>query len=191
MTKRFTSALALSAIVCAASVPVARAVTDQTTGRDTTAKSAVPAESSPTSFLKQAAATGIGEIELGKLAAQRGSSERVKAYGSKMVTDHTRMNEEVKTLAARKNIELPTTIDDKHQQERQKLAELSGTDFDRAYMAEMTSGHEKVVERFEAASKTSTDDDVKALAARSLPVLEGHLAEAEQIQGTLGQASAR
>jgi putative membrane protein len=191
MSRRFSSALVLSALVCTAGVPAAHAVTDQTRGRDTTAKSTLPAESSPTSFLKQAAASSIGEIELGKLAAQRGSSERVKAYGNKMVADHTRMNQEVKALAAQKNIELPTTIDDKHQHERQKLAELSGTDFDRAYMAEMTSGHEKVVEQFESASKTSTDDDVKALAARSLPVLEGHLAEAEQIQGTLGQASLR
>lgn len=188
---RMTKIVVLAGIVGLSAAPASHAVTDLTTGRDTTAKSAVPAEEAPTSFLKKAASTGIGEVELGKLAAQRASNERVKAFANEMVADHTRLNQEVQALAAQKKIELPTTLDDKHQEERRQLAELSGTDFDRAYMAEMTKGHEKVVQQFEAAAKTSKDEDVKAFAARTLPMLEGHLAQAEQIQGTLGQASLR
>jgi putative membrane protein len=59
------------------------------------------------------------------------------------------------------------------------------------YMAEMTHDHEKVVEAFENASKSSTDDDVKSFAAKTLPVLQGHLAKAKEIQANLGHASAR
>jgi putative membrane protein len=189
MRAMHVAAVALSSVLTAGTI--AGAVTDQTTGKETTEKSMAPPEAAPTAFLKKAASAGIAEVELGKLAEQRGSSPAVKAYGKMMVTDHTAANAELKTLAAKKGYELPTKLDAKEAATREELSTMSGAKFDQAYMATMTSDHDKVVEDFEQASKSSTDDDVKRFAAKTLPVLEGHLAKAKEIQANLGQASAR
>lgn len=169
----------------------AGAITDKTTGKETTEKSEGPPDAAPSAFLKLAASAGMAEIELGKVAEQRGANAQVKAFGKQMVTDHTAADAEVKALASKKGYELPTKLDDKHAATRDELQSMSGAKFDQAYMAEMTHDHEKVVEAFENASKSSTDDDVKSFAAKTLPVLQGHLAKAKEIQANLGQASAR
>jgi putative membrane protein len=65
-------------------------------------------------FVHDAAIGGMAEVELGHLAQQKGSSEQVKSIGEKMVTDHGKANDELKSLAASKNITLPTAIDATH-----------------------------------------------------------------------------
>jgi putative membrane protein len=170
---------------------VSGAVTDQTTGKETTEKSQAPPEAAPSTFLQKAAGAGMAEVELGKLAQERGSSDAVKAYGKQMVADHSAANNEVKALASQKGYELPTKLDSKHAAMRDELSSMSGSKFDQAYIAAMTSDHDKVVEDFTQASKSSTDKDVKAFAAKTLPVLESHLEKAREIQSNLAQASAR
>lgn len=178
-------------LVAVSFVAPAGAITDQTTGKETTEKSQAPPEAAPTTFVKKAAGAGMAEIELGKLAMQRGSSDAVKSFGKQMIADHTAANDELKTLAGQKGYELPTTLDSKHAQVRDELSAMSGAKFDQAYMAEMTKDHDKVVEDFAEASKSSTDKDVKAFAAKTLPILEGHLEKAKEIQANLAQANAK
>jgi len=86
----------------------------------------------------------MAEVELGKLASQKASNPKVKAFGQRMVTDHTKAGDEVKDLAMSKQIVLPTFIDSKHQATHNRLAKLSGAEFDRAYVTEMVAGHKKV-----------------------------------------------
>jgi len=183
----------VAALVLVASLVVvdsSPATTDRTTGKQTTAKSDMPPESSPSSFLKKAAANGIAEVELGKLAEQRATSPAVRAFAQQMVADHGKANEKLRALAAQKQIELPTSLDEKHAGMRNDLAGKSGLEFDEAYMEDMTNGHEKVVEAFRNASISSTDDDVKQFAGSSLPMLEGHLQKARAIEASMPKASA-
>lgn len=163
----------------------AYAITDQTTGKETTEKSLAPPEAAPTSFLKKAAMAGMAEIALGKLAEQKASSPAVKSFAREMVADHTQANAELAALAKQKGYELPTQLDEKTLATEAELRKLSGAEFDQAYMAQMTKDHDKVVEAFENASKSSTDDDVKAFAAKTLPTLQGHLEQARQTRASL------
>src|ERR1700757_1157053 len=43
-------------------------------------------------FVRQTLEGGIGQIQLGQLAVEKGSSEQVKQFGQKMIDDHTKMN---------------------------------------------------------------------------------------------------
>src|SRR5512140_2380360 len=88
-------------------------------------------------FVKKAAVGGMAEVELGTLAKDKASSDQVKQFANRMVTDHGKANDELKTLAQNKNITLPTDLDAKHKAVRDRLSKLSGEQFDRAYMQAM------------------------------------------------------
>jgi putative membrane protein len=133
-------------------------------------------------FLSEAAHGNLAEVELGKLAASHASSPDVKAFGQKMVTDHGKTLVEIKALAAQKSVTLPAKIDAKHQAEQDKLAVLSGTAFDRAYVQAMVADHQKDVAEFKHQASMNADNDVKAWAAKTLPTLEEHLQMVQTLQ---------
>ena len=134
-------------------------------------------------FLMDAAMGGLMEVELGQLAAQKGTSDAVKQFGQRMVDDHGKANTELMTLATSKGLTLPTTLDDKHRAQVTKLSAMSGADFDRAYSKMMLKDHEKDVSEFEKQSMKGTDPDVKAFASKTLPTLQEHLTMVRALPG--------
>lgn len=134
-------------------------------------------------FLMDAAMGGLMEVELGRVAAQKGSSEAVKQFGQRMVDDHSAANTELMSLATSKGITLPTALDEKHQEHVTKMSAMSGADFDRAYMKMMVSDHTKDVSEFEKQSTKGADADLKAFAAKALPTLQEHLKLARSLGG--------
>jgi len=143
-----------------------------------------PAVSSAT-FIKKAAQGGMAEVELGKLAEEKASSSAVKGFGQQMVSDHSKANEELQAVAAKKNVKLPTSVGAKETSLQDRLGKQSGSQFDRAYMAAMVSDHKEDVAEFERVAKSSTDPDVKAFAAKTLPTLREHLKMAKHVQASL------
>jgi putative membrane protein len=131
-------------------------------------------------FMNDAAPGGMAEVELGKMAASKSQNAEVKAFGQKMVEDHSKAGEELKQLATQKKVMLPTDVMPAHKQLMEKLSKLSGADFDSAYVTAMVEAHEKDVAAFENVSKTAADADVKAFATKTLPTLKMHL---EMIKG--------
>jgi putative membrane protein len=136
-------------------------------------------------FVMEAAKGGLAEVELGRLATEKASSPQVKQFGQRMVDDHGKAADELKTWATQKNVTLPTELDAKHKATVDGLGKLSGASFDRAYMKEMVSDHDKDVAAFERAAKASTDADLKAWAASTLPTLKEHQKMAHDISGKL------
>lgn len=133
-------------------------------------------------FMTKAAVGGMLEVALGTQAEQKASSPDVKAFGKRMVTDHGKANEELKQLAAKKGVTLPTELDKEHKEAHEKLSKLSGAKFDREYAEAMVDDHEKDVKEFTDASKDAKDADLRAWAAKTLPVLEEHLKMAKDIK---------
>jgi len=132
-------------------------------------------------FVNKAATGGLAEVELGRIAAQRAARPSVRSFGERMVTDHGRGNAELATLARSKGIEVPTALEPSQQAMRDRLSGLSGNDFDRDYMSEMVRDHTEDIALFGRAAEISTDPDLKAWAAQSLPMLREHLALARQV----------
>lgn len=146
-----------------------------------------PANANPDQkFVTEAAKGGMAEVELGKIGAERGSSPEVKSFGQRMVDDHGRAGEELKTLARNKSITLPADIDAKDKALRDRLLELSGDGFDRAYMAAMLDDHRKDVSAFRIEARSGKDPDVKAWAAKTLPTLTEHLRLAQSANKPVG-----
>ena len=138
------------------------------------------------SFLKSAAEGGMDEVRLGELATQKASNPEVKEFGRRMMNDHNRMNEEVKALAAKKNVSLPTDIGIKDKASYKILSSKAAPDFDRSYISGMVKDHQQDIAEFEKEVNSGTDADVKALASQALPTIREHLQMAQKIAATLG-----
>jgi putative membrane protein len=132
-------------------------------------------------FVKKAAQGGMAEVELGKLATEKASSDDVKKFGQRMVDDHTKANDQLKQIAGNKGISLPTDLDAKDQALKDRLSKLDGEQFDRAYMKNMVRDHTKDVSEFRKESTSAKDNDLKNFASQTLPTLEDHLKEAKNI----------
>lgn len=133
-------------------------------------------------FVRDAAMGGLTEVELGKLAAEKGSTDSVKEFGQKMVDDHTKANEELKKVAGTESITIADSLDAKHQSRVDKLSKLSGTAFDKAYIKDQVKDHEQDASEFQNEAQNGTQVAVKDFAAKTLPTIQGHLAMAKDIQ---------
>ncbi len=127
----------------------------------------------------------MAEVELGRLAAQKGHSPDVKRFGERMVTDHSKANDELKQLAVRKGITLPAEPTAQQKQEKERLSKLSGVQFDREYMKLMVEDHDKDVKAFQDETHGAADPDIKSFAAKTLPTLQEHQKMAKDINGKL------
>ncbi len=124
-------------------------------------------------FMAQAASGGMMEVEAAK-QAQKSSDAMVKGLAEMILKDHTKANDELKALAAKKGVKLPAGPLDEAKTTLDKLMAVSGKEFDRLYLEEMNAAHEKAIALFDAQAKSGQDAAVRAFAARTLPKLREH-----------------
>jgi putative membrane protein len=124
-------------------------------------------------FMMNAAKGGMMEVEWGKVAAQKGQSDDVKKFGNRMVADHSKANNELMALAAKKGVKLPS--------EKVNVKWKS----DKDYMDMMVKDHEKDLAEFQAEAKEGSDPDLKKFAEKTAKVVSKHLQMAKEIHGKL------
>jgi putative membrane protein len=138
-------------------------------------------------FLAEAAQDGKAEIELAQLAESKASSPGVKRLAQKLVADHTKANKQLESLPqasqALQSAAVPaatgSTVD--------RLSQLSGKEFDQAFVEQVIQDHENAISRFKDAAASAQDPEVKQFATKTLPILEQHLQMAKSLQGGKGQ----
>jgi len=134
-------------------------------------------------FVRKAAEGNAAEVALGRLAEQTSEDPKVKAFGERIVRDHTQANEQLASVAQTLNMTLPTSPSKADQKEMDKLSKLSGTAFDKAFAHDMVKDHRMDIRAFEHEAKDGRDSQVKQFAQTTLPTLREHLALAEQLPG--------
>ncbi len=137
-------------------------------------------------FMKNAAQGGMAEVQLGQLAVQNAASADVKAFGQRMVDDHTKANDQLKQVAAGMSYTLPDSISSGDKAEAAKLAKMTGAGFDKAYVDYMVKDHKADVKEFEREAAHGTGS-VKAFASSTLPTLQEHLKMAMDLQAKMGK----
>ena len=135
----------------------------------------------------QAAQTGMLEVQLGRLAVQRGSSTAVKQYGQEMVAEHTKVNQELMQLAMQKGVEVPKQMSRQNKALTDRLSGLSGTSFDAAYKQAMIDSHNQAIALFQAQSQQGQNPQLKAWATQKLPNLQAHLQMVNQMLADVSQ----
>ena len=137
-------------------------------------------------FMMEAAMGGMEEVEMGKLAAANATDADVKAFGQKMVDDHSKANDQLKQLAETKGVTLPSDMSKSEHKDMDKLGKMTGADFDHTYVKMMVKDHKKDVSEFAKEAKHASDPDLKSWAGTTLPTLEDHLKMIEGISGKMG-----
>lgn len=140
-------------------------------------------------FLKEAAQGSAVEVALGRMAQEKGSSDAVKAFGKRMVDDHSKAADELRQVAQMAKLDVPSDMPKKAKKAQDKLSKLSGTDFDRAYAKLMVSDHKEDVKAFEREAHNGAVPPVKDFAAKTLPTLQEHLKMAEELETSAGNSS--
>ncbi|MBO0360927.1 DUF4142 domain-containing protein [Hymenobacter sp. BT186] len=136
-------------------------------------------------FMAKAASGGMLEVELGKAVAAKATSAEAKQFANDMVKDHTTANAELKAIAAKKNITLPTALGDDHQKVYRDVTEEAGVKMDQEYLKEMVKDHEEDVKEFTEASVKASDAEIKAFATKQVPILKHHLEMAQNMSAAL------
>jgi putative membrane protein len=137
-------------------------------------------------FIVKAAEGSRAEVELGRLAQQKATSNAVKQFGQRMVLDHGAAAKELEQLAANKGVKLEAKGGHKRMQDT--LAKLQGNEFDREYVKAMVDDHKKDLDEFRKMQRSARDANLKAWIDKTLPTIESHLQTIEGIQDQLASA---
>ena len=176
---------AVAANANAANSNVATVVNSNTANANGNVISSTGNMTAPDAFMIEVAKGGMAEVQLSTLATTKAQNADVKKYAQQMIQDHTNANAELKQLAGKKNVTLPTDLDAEHKGIKDKLSSLSGAEFDKEYVGAMVADHEKSVNLFKTQADGGTDADAKAFAAKTLPKLQMHLDMIKGIQSKM------
>jgi putative membrane protein len=138
-----------------------------------------------TDFAKEAAEGGMAEVKLGQLAQDKGSSDAVKDFGKRMVTDHTQASDQLRSIAKEKSIDIPAELNKHDQKTYDQLSKLSGDEFDRAYAKDMVKDHRDDIDLFQREAGGGQDGTLKSFASSTLPTLQDHLKMAKDMLKTV------
>ncbi len=133
-------------------------------------------------FAQEAAAGGMMEVQVGKLAQQNSSNKAIQDYGKMLEDDHTSLNNDLKDISAKKNINLPTTVTSDQQDKIDKLSKEKGSDFDKDFISMAVDDHQNDIDKFKKAGDNITDPDLKDFIVKALPTLQKHLDKAKEIK---------
>jgi len=142
-------------------------------------------------FARAAAAGGLAEVELGRLADKKSKSSETRQFGQRMVDDHSKANSHLKELAAAANIPLPDAPDAEEQAMQERLDKAEGDAFDRDYIRGQITAHQETVQLFEQEIGSGQDTRLKNFASQTLPVIMQHLEMAQRVNARLTGAAAR
>jgi putative membrane protein len=167
-------------------IAILAAMSIMTAFNDAAAQTAGTLSKSDKDFVTRAAQDGMAEVALGELATRMASNEEVKQFAQRMVDDHTKANNELKELASKEGITFPNEMSGKQKALQDRLAKLSGADFDREYMRAMVKDHDSAVALFEKQARSGGDPELKAWAEKTLPTLREHQQIARDLASKVG-----
>ncbi len=153
--------------------------------KDTSATSALAVSKDDAGFAVEAANGNMAEVELAKLALAKATDQQVKAFATKMITDHGKANDELKQIAKTENVTLPTVPGADEQKILGDLTKKEPKDFNKAYVDAMVNDHKEDVKKFTDAIKNVKDADLNAYATKTLPILQMHLGMITKIHDSL------
>lgn len=131
-------------------------------------------------FMMTAAHSDQNEVQQSKMALAKGVTGMAKEMANKMITDHAKSTADLKKIAAKKGVTLPTDMDAEHKAMVPAMEKLSGKEFEAKYLSQMQADHQKTANTMMAHEKMTKDADLKAFIGKTLPVVQQHLAMAQK-----------
>lgn len=133
-------------------------------------------------FLATAAQSDQNEIALSKVAMQKATNPEVKSYANKMIADHMKMTATMKPYAESWGVTPPNGPDADHQAALDKLNSMSGADFDKEYINQMVTDHQKALDAFTTEAKDTKEAKFRATVMKGKTVVAAHTKMASEMQ---------
>ena len=153
----------------------------------TTASNAVSA--SDRSFVTGAAQGGMIEIQSSKVAKSTSKNDDILKFAKQMISDHKKADDQLKSIAKKLNISVPSKLDPEHQAEVDQLKKADKSDFDQKFVAVQDKAHNEAVNLFQTEADNGENAQLKAFAQKTLPVLQGHLSEVKALEAKMPPAA--
>ena len=177
-----TTALLLSAgIGCSRRDTTNTAADRPDTATSTYADRGKTVSSNDRDFAMNAAEGGMAEVEMGRLAQQQSTNQGVKDYGKQLVDDHTKANDDLKDVASKEGIALPTVVNSKQRDTIDKLAKLSGAKFDKEFVKQAVDDHRNDISEFQKEANKGDNQSLRNFASSNLGTLQDHLNTAQTL----------
>lgn len=174
--------LAVAALAALLAAACSQSPSGTTASRSTTSTATTTAAASTDqSFATQAASMGMSEVAAGRLAAERASSPEVRAFGREMAEDHGRNNDRLRSIASQARMAVPASPDATEAAKLDRLDDLTGQAFDRAFVNQMVASHQDAVRLFERQAAQGSSPELRTYASQTLPHLRAHLADAQAL----------
>lgn len=135
----------------------------------------------PEKFLTKAIQGNMAEVKMGQLAQKNGASDGVKSFGKMLEADHGKARDQTLALAKSLKIAAPTEPAADAKTAYDKMAKLTGADFDKEFAHHMVMDHKKDIAEYEEESKEKGDPQVLKYVSETLPTLKKHLQTAETL----------
>ena len=136
-------------------------------------------------FMARAALAHLADLDMARVARMHSKNGAVTSYAGMILKEHQESLQDLTKLMREKNIAQPDTFDGETKQDIDRMASLSGSEFDREFINMMVSGHEKTIELFRSVSFTAHDTDVQDYVDGMIPKLDKHLRKAQELQSKL------
>ncbi|TDB72505.1 DUF4142 domain-containing protein [Micromonospora sp. KC723] len=150
------------------------------------AQAAAQPSQQDTQYLQALHQVNLFEITTGDLAQQKGQNADVKRLGEMFKTDHTQLDQTVQSTAQQLNVTLPGEPTADQQQVIDRLNNLSGAEFDRAWVTAQLAGHVQAIQATQTEISQGSEQSVIQLAQDALPVLQAHYDELVALAQQLG-----
>ena len=150
-------------------------------GANATSNAAMPTDSA--GFANAVAASDLYEIESARLAADKASNAEVKSLAQHIRTDHEKSTSELKSAAGTANISVAPKLDAEKQGMLDQLKSTArGADFDRLFVEQQKSAHQKALALLQGYSAGGDNEALKAFATKTAAAVKGHLDHAYSIK---------
>lgn len=137
-------------------------------------------------FLQRAAADGLLETTLAGMVDDQTDDEALEKYADWIDEGHDKANREIVTLAEKKGVDVPNTMNDRRKQMIDQMGKLKGKAFEQRYLRQQVAGHERSVRMFAAEAEHGQDPEIREFARKTLPVLREHLKKAQEFASARG-----
>ncbi|MEV0612429.1 DUF4142 domain-containing protein [Nonomuraea sp. NPDC050404] len=135
------------------------------------------------SWLRDSHGGNLAEIQAGRMAMRKGTTDQIKSLGEMLLNDHTKLGHKVTRTAEQLGIQLPTSPNADQRAVVRRLRESSGKEFDQDFLSGMVKAHTEAVAATKAEISGGSAPATKELAKTALPALEGHLSAIRKAQG--------
>ncbi len=126
-------------------------------------------------FMKSAAHSDQNEIQLSKLVLEKGATGMAKTHAEMMIKDHTKSTADLKAIADKKKVTLPTDMDAEHKGIAADMRKLSGKELEKKFMDQMVTDHQKTINTMAAHRAMTQDTELQGFIDKTSPVVANHL----------------